>query len=98
MMQDLLDTQERLLNEKAEMLKEREVLMAEELEQLKAELAEQKRKTKEVETIAEEAIERAMDASKNWEKEKTRRKLVEDILDGIKSTLHHSVSAQLLRL
>ena len=80
--EEVLDAREQLLTEKADLLAEREVLMDEEIRQLKARLAEEKEKTKK--------------ATRNWEKEKNRRKIAEEILRGLQGILHDSVTAGLL--
>jgi hypothetical protein len=71
--------------------------MDEEIRQLKAQLAEEKEKTMAAELIAEQALQAGMKSTRNWEKEKKRRKIAEEILRGLQGILHDSVSAGLLR-
>ena len=76
----MLSTMEALMDEK-------DALLAERIKIMERALHEQKNKTKEAEAIAEEAIERAMKATKNWKMEKERRKFAENVLAEInKST------------
>jgi hypothetical protein len=70
--------------------------MDEEIRQLKAQLAEEKEKTMAAELIAEQALQAGMKSTRNWEKEKKRRKIAEEILRGLQGILHDSVVAGLL--
>ena len=95
-MEEVLDARDQLLTEKADLLAQREVMMDEEIRQLKAQLAEEKEKTIAAELIAEQALQAGTKATRNWEKEKKRRKIAEEILRGLQGILHDSVTAGLL--
>jgi hypothetical protein len=95
-MAELFDARDQLITEKSVLLEEREQLITAELHQLKAELEEQKEKTKAAEVIADKALEMGMKATKKWEKEKNKRKMVEEVLQGLQSILHDSVTAGLI--
>jgi len=95
-MEEILDARDQLLNEKADLLAERELLMYEEIRQLKAQLAEEREKAMAANLIAEQALQAGMKSTRNWKKEKKRRKIAEEILRGLQGILHDSVTAGLL--
>jgi len=95
-MEDVLDARDQLLTEKAGLLAEREALMDEEIRQLKAQLAEEKEKTMAAELIAEQALQAGMKSTRNWEKEKKRRKIAEEILRSMRAVLDDSVTTRIL--
>ena len=96
-MEEALNLRDQVLNEKAELLAEREILLDEEVNLLKAQLVKEKEKTMEAEFIAEQALQAGMKATRNWEKEKKRRKIAEEILHCLQGILHDSVAAGLVR-
>ena len=51
---------------------------------------------KAAEEIANKALEMGMKATKKWEKEKSKRKMAEEVLQGLQSILHDSVSDGLI--
>ena len=86
----------KIAEERIEELEEREQMITAEIQKLKAELEEQKEKTKAAEEIANKALELGMKATKKWEKEKSKRKMAEEVLQGLQSILHDSVTAGLI--
>jgi hypothetical protein len=95
-MAELFDARDQLITEKSVLLEEREQMITAEIQQLKAELEEQKEKTKAVEVIADKALEMGLKATKKWEKEKNRRKMAEEVLQRLQSILYDSVKAGLI--
>ena len=95
-MAELFDARDQLITEKSVLLEEREQMITAEIQKLKAELEEQKEKTKAAEEIANKALELGMKATKKWEKEKSKRKMAEEVLQGLQSILHDSVTAGLI--
>jgi len=95
-MSELFDARDQLITEKSVLLEEREQMITAEIQQLKAELEEQKEKTKAAEVIADKALEMGLKATKKWEKEKNKRKMAEEVLQGLQSILHDSVTCGLI--
>jgi hypothetical protein len=95
-MAELFDARDQLITEKSVLLEEREQMMTVKIQQFKAELEEQKEKTKAAEEIADKALKLGMKATKKWEKEKSKRKMAEEVLQGLQSILHDSVTAGLI--
>jgi hypothetical protein len=95
-MAELFDARDQLITEKSVLLEEREQMITAEIKQLKDDLEVQKEKTKAAEEIADKALEMGMKATKKWEKEKTKRKMAEEVLQGLQSILHDSVTAGLI--